>query len=184
MNANPNSKRGRGGEEEYFRKLERERLAQRELAERRAAELRELAEALGLGDASRGEALLALGITAETAPAFEALPLVEVAWADGAVAEDERWRLLEAATRLGVELGRPAHALLESWLERRPHSELFSAWHDFARHAPVRSRLFEAAERVAGAAGGVLGFGTISRAERQALDGIRKSLANVAGRAA
>ena len=34
MNANPNSKRGRGGEEEYFRKLERERRRQVEEKER------------------------------------------------------------------------------------------------------------------------------------------------------
>jgi hypothetical protein len=167
----------RSGENEHFHRRERERREERERAERRAAERRRLAEALGLGDASRAEGLFALGITAETAPAFEALPLVEVAWADGGVGEEERWRLLEAATRLGVEFGRPAHALLESWLVRRPDPELFEAWHEWARVAPAQTRLLlEAAERVAGAAGGVLGFGTVSRAERRAIEGIHHTL--------
>ncbi len=175
----------RGGENEYFQRQERERRAERERVERRAAELRGLAEALGPGEESRVAALFALGITAETAPAFEALPLVEVAWADGGVGEEERWRLLEAATRLGVEFGRPAHALLESWLVRRPDPELFAAWHEWARGAPGRARLLlEAAERVAGAAGGVLGFGTVSRAERRAIDGIHHSLAGAGERPA
>lgn len=163
---------------------ERERADRSERAERRAAELRRLLAALGLSDAARGEALLALGITAETAPAFEALPLVEVAWADGGVDEEERWRVLEAATRLGLELGRPAHGLLEAWLERRPPAALFAAWHEFARHAPAQARLLEAVERVAAAAGGVLGFRVVSRAERRAIDGIRGSLAGESRRKA
>jgi hypothetical protein len=168
----------RGGEDEYFQRLERERREERERAERGAAEWRHLADTLGLRDESRVSTLFELGITAETAPAFEALPLVEVAWADGSVGEEERWRLLEAATRLGVEFGRPAHALLESWLTRRPDPELFAAWHEWARSAPGRAGLLlEAAERVAGAAGGVLGFGKVSRAERRAIDGIHESLA-------
>jgi hypothetical protein len=168
----------RGCDDEFFHRQERERREERERAERRGAELRRLAEALGLGDEPRVSALFALGITAETAPAFEALPLVEVAWADGSVGEEERWRLLEAAARLGVEFGRPAHALLESWLVRRPDPELFAAWHEWARGAPGQPRLLlEAAERVAGAAGGLLGFGVVSRAERRAIDGIHHSLA-------
>jgi hypothetical protein len=172
-------------EDTYFDRLERERRAARERAERRAAERRRLAEGLRLADESRAEALFALGITAETAPAFEALPLVEVAWADGGVGEEERWHLLEAATRLGFELGRPAHALLESWLVRRPEPELFAAWHEWARLAPDQARLLlEAAERVAAAAGGVLGFGTVSRAERRAIDGIHDSLARASERSA
>jgi hypothetical protein len=173
------------GEDEFIQRRERERREARERAERRAAELRRLAEALGLADESRAEGPFALGITAETAPAFEALPLVEVAWADGGVGEEERWRLLEAATRLGVEFGRPAHALLESWLVRRPEPELFAAWHEWARVAPGPARLLlEAAERVAAATGGVLGFGTISRAERRAIDGIHHSLAGASERSA
>jgi hypothetical protein len=175
----------RGCEDEFFHRQDRERREERERTERRAAELRRLADALGLGDESRAAGPFALGITAETAPAFEALPLVEVAWADGGVGEEERWRLLEAATRLGVEFGRPAHALLEGWLVRRPDPELFAAWHEWARGMPGQARLvLEAAERVAGAAGGLLGFGMVSRAERRAIEGIHQSLAGAGERPA
>jgi hypothetical protein len=180
MATDPVSKVASGNEEEYFRRLERERLEERARAARRSGELEALAGALGLHPAD-AVPVFELGITAETAPAFEALPLIEVAWADGAVDEEERWRVLEAATRLGVELGRPAHALLEGWLERPPACELYTAWHRMARSAPAdRPLRLEGAESVAGAAGGVLGFAMVSRAERRALDGIRASLSGAA----
>jgi len=126
VEANPIAANAYRTQKEYSQR--RERLAKRALARSRKAERMRLGEALGLPHASDAEALLALGITAENAAAFEALPLVEVAWADGRIDEEERWRLLEVATRLGVEFGRPAHALLESWLERRPAPQLFGAW--------------------------------------------------------
>jgi hypothetical protein len=145
-------------------------------------EIERLVEALGLASPAHAERLLALGLDAETAPAFAALALVEVAWADGEVDEEERWRVLEAATRLGVELGRPAHALLERWLERPPGEDWLRAWHEFAAAGAsggtqdVR-RLLDAAEAVADSAGGVLGFHRVSRRERRVLGAIRKSLA-------
>jgi hypothetical protein len=184
-NATPFSTRGRGSEEDYFRRLEAERAEARRCADERAGEVAALAAALGLADASRAEALTAFGIRADNAAAFAVLPLVEVAWADGRVDPDERWRVLEAATRHGVELGRPAHALLESWLERRPADALFRAWHrhaaeDGAPGAAQSRALVESAASVASAAGGLLGFGPISRSERSALAGIERSLAGCA----
>lgn len=183
MSANPIGKRGRSSEEEYFRKLEQERLAEHARREARAGLRAQLARALGVGDAAGVETLLDHGIGAEHAAAFEALPLVEVAWADGSVEPQERARLLETATQCGVDAGTPAREQLERWLEERPAAELFAAWHELARHAPARSHLLEAAERIAGAAGGVLGIGAVSQAERRALEGIRRSLGAAAGRA-
>jgi hypothetical protein len=147
-------------------------------------ELAELAEALDCDAPASVEPLLALGVTAETAAAFAALPLVEVAWADGAVGEEERWRLLEAAARLGMELGSPSHAQLECWLAERPPAALFDAWHELARTAPGWGGLLRAAERVADAAGGWLGWGRVSRAERRVLARIRAVLAAPAQRCA
>ena len=186
MDANPISKRRRGSEEEYFRQIDAERLEGLRQAGDRRAEAERIAAALGLPDALRAEALRALGIRAETVPAFMVLPLVEVAWADGGVDEEERWRVLEAATRQGVELGRPAHALLERWLEARPDEALFRAWHELATEGLLASgasevrQVAEAAASVASAAGGVLGFARVSRDERRTLASIEQSLTGLA----
>ncbi len=143
----------------------------------------ELAVELGIDDLALVETLIELGVTPETAPAFEALPLVEVAWADGEVDEEERWRLLAAATAFGLEVGRPAHAQLELWITRPPAPELLDAWRAFASRglttrgaAPRARRVLEDAFAVAAASGGLLGFGAVSSNERAAIARIREAL--------
>jgi tellurite resistance protein len=143
----------------------------------------ELAAELAIENHALLEALIELGITPETAPAFEALPLVEVAWADGDVAAEERWRVLAGATAFGLELGRPAHAQLELWLARRPPQELLDAWHVFAalgpkvrRADPRARRVLKEAHEVAAAAGGLFGLGSVSGSERTAVARICEAL--------
>lgn len=143
----------------------------------------DLAHKLDCPEGAWLDALLALGITPDTAPAFEALPLVEVAWSDGSVDTEERWRVLASATAAGLELGRPAHAQLELWLEDRPAQALFDAWYAFAAQAlagpcaaPRARRVIEAAREVAVAAGGIFGLGAVSRPERAVVSHIRETL--------
>jgi tellurite resistance protein len=143
----------------------------------------ELARELECGEGAWLDPLLELGIAPDTAPAFEALPLVEVAWSDGSVDTEERWRVLAAATAFGLELGRPAHAQLELWLEERPAQALFDAWYGFAAQALVgrrtarrARRVIEAAHEVAVAAGGIFGLGAVSRPERTVVERIRETL--------
>jgi hypothetical protein len=148
----------------------------------------ELAAELELAGDGLVDLLLELGITPDKAPAFEALPLVEVAWADAAIDEEERWRVLAGATAFGLELGSSAHAQLELWLTRRPPRELFEAWRLFAargltqRRAALRARrLLEEAREVAKAAGGFFGFGAVSGSERETVSRIREALGHKGG---
>ena len=127
--------------------------------------------------------LLDLGVDADTVAAFEALPLVEVAWADGDVDVEERWRVLGGATAFGMELGSAAHAQLELWLARRPPCDLFDAWCAFAKGrltrgdaAPHVRTLLRAVDEVAEAAGGLLGFYAVSAAERAVIERTREAL--------
>lgn len=143
----------------------------------------ELAVELGLEEDALLDELVELDIAPDTAPAFEALPLVEVAWADGCVDADERWRVLAAATAFGLELGRPAHAQLELWLVQRPRKELLEAWYRFAaralssgREASRARRVLDEAQKVAAATGGFLGYGAVSGTERAAISQIREAL--------
>jgi len=183
MDSNPLLNRGRSLEEEYFRKLERERVELLREQWKQDPDPIQLCRALDTDQTPLVERLVAHGIGPEHVPAFHALPLVEVAWADGSIDEQERWRVLEAATRFGVEFGRPAHQLLETWLASPPASELYDLWHKLALHSRPVGRVLQSAEGVAAAAGGLFGFATISRSERQVLTRIRRSLAGVTERA-
>lgn len=169
----------------YRRRIEADRRRYLD-REGRGARLRGwLAAELELGPehADLLDRLIGLGITPETAPAFESLPLVEIAWADGGVDAEERWRVLATATAFGLELGRPAHAQLELWLARRPPEELFRTWYEFAERrlrrpdvAERARRLLDGLNEVAESAGGLLGLWPVSRAERAVMGRVRRAL--------
>jgi tellurite resistance protein len=183
MKPNPLGSRGFVLEQAFFNKLQEEQLARIRAESNRREERRALGAALEIEDESLLDALLDLGVTADTASAFEALPLVEVAWADGDVESQERWRVLTLATAFGLELGRSAQAQLELWLTHRPEPELFEAWYRFASGglagpaaASRARRVLEGAVEVAKAGGGVFGLWTVSTSERSAIDRIGRAL--------
>lgn len=173
MDANPlDTDRARALGNAFFGACEARRLQSVRQTDAREA----LARALGVTPEALPPALIEAGLTVETAPAFELLPLVEVAWADGSVEREERWRVLSHGIGLGLVLGEPAHARIERWLRERPAPELFEAWHALAGArppappgAPDPARLRRAAEAVALAAGGIFGLRAISSAEAAVL---------------
>lgn len=144
-----------------------------------------LAEALEIDDARLLDRLLDLGITAELAPAFQALPLVEVAWASGRVEADERWLVHAAARSFGLEDVGAAHGRLDAWLAEAPAAAVFFAWTRFAerRRSATGSLgwavpILEGAREVADAARG--SSGPMSAAEKarkhEVLGRIRRTL--------
>jgi hypothetical protein len=131
--------------------------------------------------------LLDLGVNAETVLAMMLLPLVRVAWADGAIDEKEREAILKAADQRGVQVGSPGHDVLKSWLVQKPGESIIAAWGKYLEGiwpslAPherdeLRERLLGLARGVAEAAGGFLGLGSkISPAERAILDEVAAAL--------
>jgi Tellurite resistance protein TerB len=169
--------KGRKLEEEFFRK-EDQRLIQR-LRELREKEIsREmLARASGIKNDAILDRLVQLGVHAETVAALAIVPLVEVAWADGAIDEKEKRAILERAEKSGIAPGSTAHDLLTSWLERRPEPRLLTAWTHMVQGLrenltpeqveSLRADLVERAHAVARASGGVLGVGKVSSAEAE-----------------
>lgn len=158
---------------------------------RRKAELRERREALRevIKGADDGllDHLLDLGVNAETVLAMMLLPLVRVAWADGAIDAREREAIVKAAEQRGVAPGAPGHGLLTGWLEQQPGDAVLSAWKKYIANVwpnlaaderdELRERLLVLARGVAEAAGGFLGLGNkVSPAERAVLDEIEAVL--------
>jgi hypothetical protein len=177
--------RGRSFEEEYFRKHEAKLIAK--LRER--GRLEEISEALALklqidspGLLSR---IMALGVTVETGPAFLLAPLVQVAWAEGAVTDRERATVLRLTKERGIEPTSPAYAQLEAWLSQRPVDALFDAAIEAIKsglsvltpeeRADRIRRIVDACRQVADASGGLsrlVGLGGVSNEEEALLDGM------------
>jgi tellurite resistance protein len=178
--------RGRGLEEEYFRKREAElveKLRQRHAAD---ATRQQLSEQAGVADTEILQDLQELGYTPETVSLLYLVPLVEVAWAEGGVSDRERELIVEAARARGIEAGSTADALLTEWFTTEPSEQVFErnlrvirailAARPEAEREASRSDLLSTATAVAEASGGVLGFRAVSPEERALLARISREL--------
>lgn len=177
------SKRGRTLEDEFFHRVD-QKLAN-EIREKMQAEAdkKELEKTCGFRDSELLDAIVALGINAETIVGLSMVPLVRVAWADGIVDKKEREAVLKAAEESDCLPGTASYQLLAVWLDASPPSSLFEAWKEYvsalkesmspAAYEQLRDNLVKRAEGVATSAGGFLGIGAISEKEKAVLADIK-----------
>jgi uncharacterized tellurite resistance protein B-like protein len=166
-------------EEAFFAKQNAAQLDRLRADRERAAAVEELERMSGIDDPALLAKLVDLGLGPASWTALSLVPLVEVAWADGSVKEREREAILSAAAEAGIGVGSPGYALLESWLDRRPEPSLFASWAGYTvelaaqldgrERVALRDDLIARARRVARAAGGLLGIGTVSEAEKRVI---------------
>jgi len=127
-----------------------------------------------------------LGVDEMNYKALPLLPLVQVAWADGEIQPEERTIILDLA-RGTWGLAEEGMMLLNNWLHYRPSDaymhrgqQVLVALAGRARgmrlDAEALGAVVPLAEDVARAAGGLFGFGAISRAEAAALREIAEAL--------
>ncbi len=178
--------RGRTLEDEYFRKKDRE-LVERLRRTAAQAEAREgLSAETGLNDPEMLQELQALGFTPDTVSLLPLLPLVQVAWAEGGVTEQERRTVTTLARARGITEGSPADRQIGDWLTNRPAEQVF------ARATRLVAAMVEAqgskpgaltvddllkySEKIAGASGGIFGIKKISDEERALIDSLVASL--------
>ncbi len=169
-------------EEKYFAEQEQKRRRRvREEMERRAGELAErerLAESAGLSDVTLSDRLHALGITSETAPLLDLLPLVMVAWADGSVSRAERAEVMKLVEGRGYSSGSAPWLFMASLLDTQPSGalleELRLVLRDFLKGDVAKgAKIVEMSRRVAEASGAFFGLGPrIDPKEQEVLDRI------------
>ncbi|HVS15656.1 MAG TPA: hypothetical protein VMV46_17155 [Thermoanaerobaculia bacterium] len=172
-------------EELFFAKQDHELVARLRRQQQVEGDLLALRVASGIQDQPLLERLRELGLTAETVAALTLVPLVEVAWVDGYVAEREREAVLKAADHAGIEGGSDAYGLLERWLSERPAPEVLESWKSYigalaselgdAALAVLESDVMERAWKVAEAAGGFLGAAAVSGPERDKLHELQRT---------
>ena len=174
--------RGKTLENEFFRKEERQQLDALRAKKARERSIADLRAISGLADEKILGHLVDTGVDAETLVALSLVPLVAVAWANGNVDSRERDAVLQAAAEAGIAPESPAAEMLDRMLRQQPPSSLFVAWEAYAAdlhdslpeddRAGMATEIRQRARDVAEAAGGILGIGSISKAEQAVLDRI------------
>ncbi len=174
------SDHARASEEEYFHKKEKELIAKLQKKEADEAHRKGLAEAIGLDNHEILNVLHEMGFDRATVVLLFLFPLLQVAWSDGEVSEEERALILKAAQTHGVEEGSSAYEKLVGLLRTQPAPVLFeralTVIQDLLRFQKgdtkqsTGTKLMDACERVAAASGGFLGLGSkVSAKEKDVL---------------
>ena len=173
-------------EEEFFRQREAELIEKMRDKARREGLRARMAEKIGVQDQEALEILMSMGFDKETVMVLPLMPLLMVAWADGAISRKEREGILSVAAARGVLPGTPAHAQLAAWLEVSPGEELFAKALTVIRALLVdlpevqrdswEGDLSQACRAIAEASGGILGFGKVSTEEEAALAAVASEI--------
>ena len=177
--------RGRALENQFYEKENREKLAamKDKLDAQRSKD--ELRKASGMTDDAVLDRLVTLGMRANTIAALSLVPLIQVAWADGKIQDNERTAILQGAHGKGLEQGSAGYELLQTWLTKPPGDELFGAWESYIKalagqlndeqNRLLKNQIVGFAKMVAAAAGGILGFGKVSASEEKVLKRIEEA---------
>jgi hypothetical protein len=176
----------RSREEEYFRRKDRE-LVEKMRQAAAADHARHALEARsGIHDPVMLQELEALGFTPDTVSLLPLVPIVQVAWAERGVSDEERQLIVQFARERGIEPGSAANSQLAAWLEQRPSEAVFAratrlirAMLDHPESGGPDFRLDDLirhCEEIAAASGGLLGFRKISAEERALLNQIEAAL--------
>jgi hypothetical protein len=150
-------------EDSFFMERDQQLLERMRLELETMEERKHLAHVSGILDEQVLLNLVKAGVRAETLAAVSLIPLVEVAWSDGAVSEDERTAVLKAAAESGIAEGTAAYEMLGRWLQERPDVRVIATWKEYVG-ALVKSMPADATlvlgrcRQVAEAAGGFLGL--------------------------
>jgi len=167
-------------EEAFYNKKNRELMA--EIKDDLDAEQQRdtLKKATGVDDDGILQRVLDLGVNVESLAAMSLAPLVLVAWADGNIDEREQKAITAGAEQAGLAVGSAAHTLLLGWLREKPDETFQQVWTDYVRalcdsltagdQVRLRETVLGRCQRVAEAAGGFLGLGSISTQEQAMLN--------------
>lgn len=171
-------------EDKYILSAEAEQIArarrQRQLEALRREEREGIAKALLSSEDVANEAL-ELGFDRETARVLHLVPLIQMAWADDTVTDDERDKVLELAHERGIDSGSPGHDFLELLLKQRPAALFFERTNTVIAHLLAddptgreTEDLMERVRSVAEASSDYFGFQKINKDERTLLDDLAK----------
>lgn len=167
-------------EEGFFAKQNQAALEKLKAEKQKALTKEGIKEVTGISTDEVLEWLVKQNLDRETISALALFPLIEVAWADGAVDQKEAAAVLDSAHASGILKGSSSHTLIEGWLKLKPPATLHVAWYNYVRalvatmkpedKAMLKNELLGKSRLVAEASGGILGMGSkVSKAEHDML---------------
>jgi hypothetical protein len=179
--------RAKALEDQFFEKENQKKLEAMRVKEAAKTTREDLRKASGMTDDAVLDKLIALGLKTNTIAALSLVPLIEVAWADGEIQDNERNAILQGAHGKGLEQGSDGYDLLQSWLKKKPTGGLFEAWESYIKALTsqlndeqqklLKNQIVGFAKMVAAAAGGFLGIGKVSATEEKVLARIEAAFA-------
>jgi len=162
------SKNGRLLEDEFFAKKDAILLEKLRELERMEQTQKALSKVSGITNEAVLKRLVELDIHADLLATLTLVPLVETAWADGAVQDSEREAILAGSTRNGMGPGSVDYVLLDEWLKNKPPAKMLDAWIVYIRGLcevmtddeikEIKSLFLSRARGIAEVAGGFLGL--------------------------
>jgi len=171
QSSNPLESRRKAQEEEYFRRQNAEAAA-------RLKARRDL-EGAGVKDPGLVKLLLQSGFDSDRVRALFLQPLIEMAWADGRVKDEERAKILKFVEDRGISEGSKAFATILTWLDGGSEEESFLQAKTLLE--PIVTELkksghdesdwiVQSAEQIAAVTNSLFGFGeTVSKDEKRLL---------------
>ena len=181
----PSDTAARALEESFFLEQDKALIERLRAMKQMAKDKEALSQVSGIKNDAILARLVQLEVKPEIVAALATVPLVEVAWADGRIDDEERKAVLEHADGRGIRAGSIERELLERWLTRRPEPSLLEAWRTYVQglcegltaeeRTQLREQLLHATKVTAQASGGFLGVGKISAAEQRVLDQLAAS---------
>ena len=176
----------RDQEEDYFHRQDRELIERMRKAAAAKEALGPLAAQSGIQDPDLLRDIADIGFTADTVSLLPLVPILQVAWAEGAITPAERTLIIDVARHRGIAEGSPADRQLGEWLAHQPSPDVFSrgdrlvaamlAAGSNLTHDLSADDLVKYCESIAHASGGILGLGKVSSGERAAIEQIQKAL--------
>jgi len=158
--------RGRNLEEAFFRQRDAELIEQHRKLHKMKRTLESLREVSGISNSHVLSKLIELEVSTALLSSIAVVPLVEIAWADGKVDEEERKVVLAGAAMSGIKEGSTDYELLENWLKHRPPAKLLEAWTHYisglcenmssTERKTFKKEILERAKKVAKASGGIM----------------------------
>lgn len=167
MNENPLDNRRKALEEDYFRKQNADLAAK--------LKARVSLEKAGVNDKALAESLIANGFSEDSIRALYLIPVVDVAWADGRVSEEERAEILKIAESRGITKNSSAYKMVIQWIDSKPTDENYLKAKSLVDPLLEDLKktgadwLLSAAQRVAEATGGLFGFGVKVTSDEKAV---------------
>ena len=177
--------RGKALEEAFFAKKNKE-LLERIRQDLDAKERRILLKAVtGISEDDMLDRIIATGVDAKSLAAISLAPLIFVAWADGNVDAKEREAIVLGAKASGIEPDSAAGQLIDGWLSEEPDESLLATWTEYTHtmcenlqagdQVRLQDQVMGRSRKVAEAAGGFLGLGSISAKEQEVLASLKKA---------